>query len=220
MGKISNKKQKEGKFMILFFILIFFFLLFMTLKIKIELNNFCFDSLKKIHIAKNYEIKITLKTLYIIPILSLKFNDDKTRRIFENKKIKEKIQERELSIDKNTIKFMKRLKIDVDSLNLRINVGTEDAALTAIIIPIISTLLSSFLCKHIKKINNNQKYEINPQYINQNLFNIEISGIFQIELRNIINMLIILNKRKGDKNANQNRQRFNKGFQKSKNSYK
>ena len=73
--------------------------------------------------------------------------------------------------------------------------------ITALIIPIISTFIAMFLSQKVKKYNDNQKFLIQPVYINQNLINIEFSGIFQIKMMHIINTIFIVNKkRKGDKN--------------------
>ena len=45
----------------------------------------------------------------------------------------------------------------------------------------------------------NKKYIITPLYFNQNIVNIEISGIFEIKMIHIINIIYILNKKEGVK---------------------
>mgnify|MGYP000162843410 CR=1 FL=1 len=55
--------------------------------------------------------------------------------------------------------------------------------------------------RKIKKINNMQKFEIQPVYINKNLINILVSGIFEIRMIHIINTICTMKKEgKGDKN--------------------
>ena len=98
-------------------------------------------------------------------------------------------------------------------MNLNIALGTEDAAITAFIIPIISTFIAMFLSKRVQRYNNNQKFSIQPVYINQNLINIEFSGIFQIKMIHIINTICIV-KRKGDKNERtSNRRTYDYGYE-------
>ena len=71
------------------------------------------------------------------------------------------------------------------------------------------------LRNQIKKYNENQKFLIQPIYINQNLINIECSGIFEIEMIHIINTICIVNKkRKGDKNERtSNRRSYDYGYE-------
>ena len=85
-------------------------------------------------------------------------------------------------------------------MNLKVFIGTENASLTAFIIPVISTTLALILSKNLKKYNHKQIFSITPIYVNQNLINIAFSGIIQIKMIHIINTICILNKkRKGDK---------------------
>ena len=181
--------------MILFFILIFLFLAIASAKIKIEINNFYFDSQTQKHIAKTYEIKIKLQIFNKIPILKITINNKKIKKLLEKQKIKERIEkekqklyENRKNIDTNSIKKIRNLEIETNKLNLNVEVGTEDAALTALIIPFISTVITILLKLTAKELNQNKKFKVNPIYINANLINIKFSGIFQIKMRNIINM--------------------------------
>ena len=61
-------------------------------------------------------------------------------------------------------------------------------------VPIISTFIAIILRRKIKKIED-QTFIINPVYINQNLVNIILSGIFEIKVIHIINILYVLNKK-------------------------
>ena len=61
----------------------------------------------------------------------------------------------------------------------------------------------------VKKYNNRQKFSIQPIYVNQNLINVDFSGIFQIKMIHIINTICMINKkRKGDKNERTSNRRF------------
>ena len=103
----------------------------------------------------------------------------------------------------------------IKEINLKINIGTENAALTAFTIPVISTFIAIFLSKQIKKYNDKQVFLVEPVYLDKNLLNIEISSIFQIKMIHIINTICIVNKkRKGDKNERtSNRRPYDYGYE-------
>ena len=68
--------------------------------------------------------------------------------------------------------------------------------MTSIVVPAISTILAILLRQKIEKFEN-QIFIVKPIYINQNLINIVLSGIFEIKMIHIINIIYILNKKKG-----------------------
>ena len=179
-----------------------------TIRIKIEFKNFEFNSQNKEHVNKNYKIEITIYAFNFIPISKLKITNKKINKALSNEKIRKAINEQKTKIIENrkdidieAIKEIKNIKMKIDEMNLIISLGTEDAAITAFIIPIISTFIAIFLSQKVEKYNDNQKFLIQPVYINQNLINIEFSGIFQIKMIHIIDTICILNKKKkGDKN--------------------
>ena len=174
-----------------------------TIRIKIKFKDFEFSSQKKEHLNKNYKIEITIYTFNFIPISKLKITNKKINKALSNEKIrkvineqKTKIIENRKNIDIEAIKEIKNIKMEIDEMNLKISLGTEDAVITAFIIPIISTFIAIFLSQKVRKYNDNQKFSIQPVYINQNLINIEFSGIFQIKMIHIINTICIVNFRK------------------------
>ena len=193
------------------FLLIFLIIILMviTLKIKINFTDFEFNTQKNNKLEKDYKIKITIYTFNKIPIIKTKITNEKIQQIIKNPKIKEAIKNQETKlienrkdIDINVIKSIKNIKIEIEEIQLKITIGTENAATTAFIIPILSTIIATVLSRNIKKYNDKQTFEIKPVYINQNLLNIEFSGIIQIKMIHIINTICIVNKkkRKGDKN--------------------
>ena len=180
-----------------------------TIRIKFEFINLRFTSLEKEHLNKNYEIKVTIYTFQKIPILKVKITNKKLQKAINNEKIKEKIKRQETKIFEKTkdidkqqiLKGLKSIKFEIDEMNLNVQVGTEDASITAFIIPVISTIIAMILSQKVKKYNDKQIFSIIPIYMNQNLINLEFSGIFQIKMIHIINTICIVNKkRKGDRN--------------------
>lgn len=185
--------------MVFIFVLILIIVLLVFSRIRIEVINFKFSSQTKRHINKDYKVIIKLCILKKIPIL--KVNITKTK--LEKMKIKEKIKNIDFKIiqnknkfDKNAIKAIKKSNININKINLNLEIGTENATLTSVIVPAISTILAILLSKKIEN-PKNQLFIIQPVYINQNLINIVFSGIFEMKMIHIINIIYILNRKKG-----------------------
>ena len=185
-------------FLFVIITIILIIIIFSLSKINIEIKNFKFQSISEKHINKDYEIIIKLIIFKIIPIF--KINITKTK--LEKLKLKEKIKNFDLKVihdnqqfDKELISTIKELDINIKRINLYIDLGTENASLTAIIIPIISTIIEIIINRKIEKFEN-QIFVIKPIYINQNLINIYISGIFEIKMIHIINTICILKKKR------------------------
>ena len=194
--------------MVFLFILLIIVLMIITIRIKYEIKELKFKSLEKDHFNKNYEVKIIIYTFNFIPILKLTITNKKIKKTLSNEKVRKIIDkqktviiENRKDIDIKAIKEIKNIKIKIDEMNLNIQIGAENASITAFIIPIVSTFIAVFLSKQIQEYNNKQVFSIKPIYINQNLINVEFSGIFEIKMIHIINTICILSKkRKGDKN--------------------
>ena len=112
------------------------------------------------------------------------------------KKQKNKIFMDKNNIDKKLLKNIQDFKININEANLKINIGTETAAITALLVPLISIGIITFCVNKIKKANGKQQFEVNPVYINQNLINILFSGIFEIKVLHIINTICKIKKEK------------------------
>ena len=203
--------------MVFIFVLILIIVLLVFSRIRIEVINFKFSSQTQRHINKDYKVIIKLCILKKIPIL--KVNITKTK--LEKMKIKEKIKNIDFKIiqnknkfDKNAIKAIKKSNININKINLKLEIGTENATLTSVIVPTISTILAILLSRKIEN-PKNQLFIIQPVYINQNLINIEFSGIFKIKMIHIINTICILSKKKkGDKNERtSNRRSYDYGYE-------
>ena len=205
--------------MVFLFIILTIIIMFITIKIKFQIQNLKISTNEKPHLNKEYQIKMVVYTLGFIPILKIKLNG---KKIINNQKLQEKIKqqktkiiENKANVDKELIKSLKNIKPEIKEINLKISIGTENAALTAFTIPVISTFIAIFLSKQIKKYNDKQVFLVEPVYLDKNLLNIEISSIFQIKMIHIINTICIVNKkRKGDKNERtSNRRPYDYGYE-------
>lgn len=208
-------------FVFAFIILITIILLFS--KIKINVNKFNYLSINPKNRKTDYNIIIQLIILKKFPILEIKFNKNNIIKIEKIKrKIKNKFEtfdfteiKKDKEIKKKILEIIKKLKIDIDKINLNIEIGTENAVLTSFIIPIVATLVTYILRTNIK--NNfikseENKFKIKPIYYNQNLLNILFSGIFEIEMIHIINIICILRKKEGVKEYERTSNRRTYGY--------
>lgn len=178
-------------FLFLLLTVILFVMLVFLSKVQIEIINFQFFSGRKRHINQDYELVIKLCIIRWIPILKIRI----TKAKLEKWSIKEKVKkidftalEKMPNFNQEMIKAMKKLDIRINQLNLWIDLGTQSASLTSIIVPAISTAIAVMLRKRIKKFEN-QKFIINPIYQNQNLVNLFVSGIFEVKMRHIIDVM-------------------------------
>lgn len=193
--------------MVFLFVILVIVIAIITIKMKVEVENLQFNSYEKEHLRINYKVNIKIYIFRRLPIFKIKIDNNKVKRLLKNDKImdkikveKNKIMLNRNDINKKTLKTLKNIKIDIKKLNLDINIGTENAALTAIIIPILSTIIAMSLRKKISKYNQNHVFKITPVYLNQNLINIDFSGIFEVKMIHIINTICMLNKeRKSEK---------------------
>jgi len=203
--------------LVFLFILIGFLLLIIFSKIKIEVVNFKFSSEWKRHINKDYKIIIKLCVLDKIPIFKINITKTKLEKLRLKDKIKDidfKVIQDNKKFDKKLFKSLKKSNIDIDYINLNVELGTENACLTSIIVPAISTFLAILLRKKIKQFEK-QIFIIKPVYINQNLINITLSGIFEIKMIHIINIIYVLNKKEGVKKYGRtsNRRSYDYGYE-------
>ncbi len=166
-------------------------------KIKIQIINFRFNSQSQRHINRDYQVIFCFNVLKVIPILKINITKTKLEKI---KKIDLTPLKENQSLDKQIWQAIKKLDIVVKNINLQINIGTENARITSILVPIISTVIAIALRKKMKD-DGKQKFNVYPIYQNQNLVNLYLSGIFEIKISHIINIMykIIKKQRKGVK---------------------
>lgn len=186
--------------MVFLFVLVALLIILLILvfsKIQIQLLNFELSSINKIHVNPTYEGELKWYIFTKIPIIKIKLNKNNIKKF----KLKEKfidfdikIWEERKKFDKDFFKIIRKLKFYIKQLNLKIDIGTENAALTSIIVPIISSVIALFLRNKIRT-NEEQYFMIQPIYKNQNYLNIELSGIFEMKMNHIINIIYLLIKK-------------------------
>ena len=185
--------------MVFLFLLGVFVLLFLFSRIRIEIKDFTFSSETKNHVNSNYEVDFKLNILGKFTIVKIKIDSKKLDKFHVKEKLKQvdlqkfKYKDKD-NLQKRVKEVIKQIDIDLKTCNLKIDLGTENACVTSFIVPIIATVISIFIRKKIKKYEN-QNFIIQPIYQNRNVINIKFSGIFEIKLIHIINIIYILTKK-------------------------
>ena len=186
--------------LILFTVIAFILIISSDIRINIENIKFTSYKLNKRHIQEDYKIEIKLYVLNVIKILNIKITKDKlekSRLKSRFKNIETKLLNKDIKMNINILDLLKQLDIDLEKLNFKFQIGTENAAITSIIFGLISSLIPIILQNKIKDIEK-QKIEIIPIYTNENILNIELSCIFNIKMIHIIYIIYILNKKRRD----------------------
>ena len=200
-------------FLFIFIIFIFFNVMLVFSKIIIEIENLRFTSHNSKHLNDNYKIIIKLKAFGIIPILKKVYDKNKINDINKKLDISKKIKKIDINkvieslkednkLNKDLIKKFIKDMFEIIKMDFKIELGTENAAITAILIGILSTLISIALRNKITN-TNLQRYKIIPKYSNYNLINIDISGIFGIKVIHIINIIYVAIKEKKEDNSHE-----------------
>ncbi len=150
--------------------------------------------------------------LGIFPILKITIN----KETFEKMRVKEKIKQVDFlalentpALNKEILQAIKSLNLSIKSLDLWLELGTTSATLTSILTPAIATAIAIYLRKKTSKLEK-QRFIVNPVYQNQNLVKIAFSGIFEIKMRHIINIIYIFIK-KGKKGVKEYERTSNRG---------
>lgn len=167
--------------MFFLFILVIFTILIIaihTSKIGIDIKNLIIDTDAEekinedgkiyVYLLLFNKIKLFRKNVRNIPMKDVKFEtSDFDIKIFKNKDIKI-----------NYLELIQNINIDIKNIDLNVNIGTEDAGITAILVGILAGILGIIIKK--------PRYQILPIYANRNLLKINLNGIFTIYLMHYI----------------------------------
>lgn len=167
--------------MFFLFILVIFTILIIaihTSKIGIDIKNLIIDTDAEekinedgkiyVYLLLFNKIKLFRKNVRNIPMKDVKFEtSDFDIKIFKNKDIKI-----------NYLELIQNINIDIKNIDLNVNIGTEDAEITAILVGILAGILGIIIKK--------PRYQILPIYANRNLLKINLNGIFTIYLMHYI----------------------------------
>lgn len=204
-------------YILLSIILILIFLItFTSIELHIENLEYTIPKLyRENNLKRKDDYKITIK-LYILGKINY-FRINLTKTKLERERIRTNVKKIERKMFQNIDKFkfdikilkslhvLKSLNIKLKKLNLKIILGTEDAALTAILIGVIASFIGIILKGFIQNEKTNY-WKIEPIYQNVNLLKINLDCIFRVKLIHII-YTIIISKKGGEQNVKSSNRR-------------
>lgn len=177
-------------------IIITLVLLFFT-EIKVEIKKLEFK-IKNFDINKSGIIIIKFKILNKINLIKIKTDIDKIQSLTSKNKY-DKIKNHVVKNENIKVKdIQEKLKAKYENINLKIEIGEENAATTALLTGVISSIISVIIGKYfsdIKQIN----WNVQPMY-NINILKLSLNCIISVKLIHIINTIFMMRK-EGDKNA-------------------
>jgi len=188
----------------LFFILFILILVGIAIwnsKIEVKIENLDISTARKEIIKRDFEIYISIITFNKIKVFKknakkIKSGKINLVRVLETtRKISKKANNQVLL--KDLIVSLKNFEFETKKADLKVEVGTEDAALTAILVGTISSILG-FLLKR-------QKLKILPIYENKNILNIKLDGIFRVNLIHYIYKTILKGREKNERKSSDRR---------------
>ena len=194
-------------FFLFILISIFIILTIHTSKIGIEVINLKINTQlpKSQKINKDSKIYVYLLLFNHLKLLKKDIKDVNFKNIkLQNKNIDIKfLKNKDFKIDYKEL--IRNIKIEIKSINLKIKIGTENAAVTAILVGIIASILGIIIKK--------PKYEIIPMYLSENFINLQLDGIFTIYLMHYIYSLIFNKKRRDDNERTSNRKSYDNCYE-------
>lgn len=194
--------------LIIFFVIV---LCFSSIEINIEdviIENH--DSIKKIieilfkdkeyrgklDILNYIEFKVKIRILFLstIQLFSIRINNYKMKELLlkqydkEMKKTRKEIEKDKIKVKKISKSLMPSILLKQSDFNVEL--GTEDAAFTAIASSIANIAISIAL-PYVTDINKiqNINYEVKPIYLNKNVFFLQFSGILSLKLVHIMKVI-------------------------------
>ena len=190
----------------MFFILFLLILLALIItiwksKLEIIIDNLDIETERKEKIKKDFDIYVKIIAFNRIPILKINLKKIKSKNISfgrvleEAKKLEEKTN-KSLEI-RELIKGLRNFDFEIKRAKLKLELGTEDAAITAISVGIIASVLGIILKK--------QKFEILPIYQNKNILKLKLDCIFRVNLIHYIYKTILKGRDKNERKSSNRR---------------
>ena len=137
----------------------------------------------------NFSIKLKILAFEKLPILSIKLDNNKIKNIMLKQIDKEIKKHKNIEEDKQKAKELSKKIVPLLNLqksNLELELGTEDAAFTAIASSIVSIFIAVALpyVADVEKYKN-YNYKITPIYLSKNVFFLQFSCIITIKLLHV-----------------------------------
>lgn len=158
-------------FLFILIILIILVLAVHTSKIEIKIENLKIDTEK----SKGQKVNND-KKIYLYIVIFKKIKIFKRKLDIENIKLRNK----NLRVDYKPL--LQNIKLHVKEIDLKVEIGTQDAALTAILVGIVTAVVGIILRR--------PNYRITSMYTNKNFLKVELDGILSVHLMQYIYRII------------------------------
>ena len=192
--------------LILFTLAFVLLMIFFSINIKLEIENLKISFPKTQKKLTNDDSKISFKVYILKKIKIVEINLKKIDLKNEKMKNRLRTQFKGVKFNLDTIVFLKKVNYIVEKLDLKCNIGFEDAATTAVTVGIIYMIISIFLRDRIQNIENIE-YEVKPIYHNRNILNLKLDSIISIKMKNIIDIITFMKKGRVNENGRSSNRR-------------
>lgn len=183
---------------VFFIVLIILLILSFFLYVKINIQNLELSNVKKDTKSK---VLLEIYLLKVIPILKIRLDNKNLLKKDSKLRIKLKKFLNKNRLNKSlSLKNFRRIKLYLEKLNFKIDIGTGEILSTTYTVPVISTIAAVILNLGNIKINNNKLYyEVNPIFNKESFFyNLHLNCIISFNLAQTIITLLTKNKIKTD----------------------
>ena len=192
--------------LILLAVLVSLSILITNSKIEIKIKNLDISTVRKEKVNSNYKIHINIIIFNKIKIFGkqikkMKFKKENLDKLYNTVKSVEGNLSEKISFT-TLIQSVKNLQLETKELDLKIELGTEDVAISAILVGIISSVIGIILRNQTSK---EQRFEVIPLYINQNILNLKLDGIFRINLIHYIYKNILKGRESNERKSSDRR---------------
>lgn len=188
----------------MFFVLLFLILLIVATwnsKLEIKIFNLDISTERKERIKKNFEIYLGIIIFNKIQIFKIDIRKLKNKKINlgsvieRAKKFEQKNNKQALL--KDFILSLKNIGFEIKQANVKLEMGTENAARTAILVGTVASILGIIL--------RNQKFEVLPIYQDKNILNLKLNCIFRVNLIHYIYKTMLKGREKNERKSSDRR---------------
>ena len=190
----------------MFFILLLLVLILLTIitynsTLEIKLDNLDIATDRKDVIKRDFKIFLKIIVFNKISIFKVDLKNIKSKKInlgtvIEKAKIFENKTNKQAAL-KDFIQSLKNFEVEIKDIDLKVELGTEDAAFTAISIGLISSILGIIL--------KGKKFKAMPIYKDKNILKIKLDGIFRVNLIHYIYKTIMKGRGKNERKSSYRR---------------
>ena len=206
LGNITKRDDELMKLVLLFFCVFlgFIFLILLLLlssSIKLNIKKFNISNFengrKKEKIEKDIEVYLELHLFGIIKIAKIKIDEKLFKELKMTNNLKDIKKDWNILKQSKTLNIIKKLKIKLRKTNIDLEIGTEDAILTAFLVTVISSIIGIALHSSNYK---ETYFNIVPLYYFGNSVNLKLKSIINVKVVHIIYVIYIFLKKGRIKN--------------------